>query len=207
MAANIIVEEAIPPGDLVYGGDLNYLSSFLSKGIKTAAGAERETDWPTWHNICFALLPNRPFPTRYYRAHHFAPGGDMGMKSLGIVVATADILPLFPEQIFAIGENFWDPQHRPASEIFYRFQEDQVSGIPIKKHGCLHYRDEVRVYPVNPLEANVPPYTWKAITIHETSTSTLRALLGDFHSDQLPQIPVISSYGKLLFSNLKEVTL
>lgn len=194
-----LAEQVFAPGNLVYGGSFRSLESYIEKGIRPASAVDRTSIWGIEDCICFALLSELPLPNRYKKARHFAPNEDRFSLRVGFVVSCEDLLDTFPDQVYAIGEFFWDRGYREERKLYhYNPRMKTVFGIPIKSLGNNPYPDEVRVFPKNVQEAAVTKEMWRGLVVARADLIRLRQVA----VSGMLEIPVFSPGLDLLTMSL-----
>lgn len=196
-------ERILAPGNLIFGGSLKDIVSYLQQGIRPASVVGRESQ-ETPNNLCFSLLSDKPIPARYNDAFHYAPGGNPGIFTMGIVVSREGLLERFPDQTFAIGEYFWGREDSDKRRRYnYDARNQTVHGIPIRQPGGLLFRDEVRVYPNDIQTAAVPPDIWTGIVIKGSYLPHLSVFFSEYECTQ--QLPILSPRCGVLARDLSRV--
>lgn len=197
-----VAEKTFAPGNLVFGGSLMDLQSYIEQGIRPASAVGK---WSlgTPDNLCFALLSDKPLPTRYNDAFHYAPGGSSGGHTLGIVVSREGLLATFPKQVYAIGEYFGGYGYgNKRREYQYNPKKKTVFGVPIRQpsFGGFKFCDEVRVYPRDVQTTAVNPDLWTGIVIENFYLHRLPFFVKAFVVEQ--EIPIFSPRCALLVPSL-----
>ncbi|HSW88770.1 MAG TPA: hypothetical protein VLG12_06430 [Candidatus Saccharimonadales bacterium] len=208
----VIREEALQPGNLVYGADFSIQDveeAFRSKVLdKKLANANRFTD----QFISFAILSRKPFPYRYTQAQHYGPKDESDSQSgyrvrFAVIISGRDLVQAFPGQVMAVGGYFHNSYF--AREAYRGFPVErtkegkmEVYGIPIDyprgaelvipHRGDAYddpYLDEVNLFAKKGDEnVRVSKSLWRAIVVPEANWPILAA-----HADLLPNVPVFNS--------------
>lgn len=203
-----ILEKALAPGNLVHGGKLNLLPSFSDRGIMTPFGLGVDTNEVQERRICFALLGNQPLPQRYSKARHHGPN-NTNRFNIAIVVSGLHLRSLPCGELYALGDNFWNPQH--ASERrYYSFGDLEVYGITIRPQNDFpdyerRYEDEVRLKPTDPKNMTIREDIWTGIVINKERLETSRWALVKASQHITHPIPLISENCELLADDIREI--